>query len=53
MTLKKQWINCCWEERINNKEVSGNYENMETDNGKKAVQNMTMKRPIKWKMSLS
>ena len=33
MRLEKQWINCCWEEGINNKEVNGNYENMETDNG--------------------
>ena len=23
--IKKQWNNCCWEERINNKEVSGKY----------------------------
>ena len=25
MTLEKQWIIFCWEERINNKEVSGKY----------------------------
>ena len=24
--LNKHWINCCWEGRINNKQVSGNYE---------------------------
>ena len=28
MRLEKQWINCCWEERINNKELNGNYGNM-------------------------
>ena len=39
MHLKKwgwkiQWINCCWEGRINNEEVSGNKENKEKDNEK-------------------
>ena len=34
MKWKKQWINCCWEGRIKNEEVSGSQENKEKDNGK-------------------